>query len=198
MARDFVDTDSGQFLSVENAPAISYPVTLAGWARNLNPSSDSCGVLTITDISSGFEGFALLAIPAVATFSVQAMSSSASADDWAASGTVAHVSDQWHHCAAIFASSTSRFAYVDGGQKIEQTDSNTPTLANFDTYTIGRRRNATHFAVLMQGGIAEVGLWDVSLSDEEIASLAAGMTPLMVRPQSLLGYWPLSGRYGRD
>jgi len=43
------------------------------------------------------------------------------------------------------------------------------------------------------GLIAEVGIWDVALTDAEIASLAKGFSPLLVRPQNLKGYWPLWG-----
>ncbi len=43
----------------------------------------------------------------------------------------------------------------------------------------------------MNGLIAEVGLWNVALTAEEIASLAKGMTCDKVRPQSLVFYAPL-------
>lgn len=43
------------------------------------------------------------------------------------------------------------------------------------------------------GTIAEVGIWDVVLSDAEILALAAGVSPRQVRPGSLKGYWPLYG-----
>jgi hypothetical protein len=43
----------------------------------------------------------------------------------------------------------------------------------------------------MTGQIAEVGIWNVALTDAEIASLADGMTCDKVRPQSLVFYAPL-------
>jgi hypothetical protein len=39
--------------------------------------------------------------------------------------------------------------------------------------------------------IAEVGIWNADLTAAEIASLAKGMTPNKVRPQSLVFYAPL-------
>ena len=42
--------------------------------------------------------------------------------------------------------------------------------------------------------IADIGLWNVALSAEEWAALAAGASPLLVRPSALVGYWPLRGR----
>lgn len=44
------------------------------------------------------------------------------------------------------------------------------------------------------GKIAEIGIWNVALTDAEIASLAKGFSPALVRPQSLQGYWPLDGK----
>ena len=43
----------------------------------------------------------------------------------------------------------------------------------------------------MNGLIAEVGIWNVALTADEIASLADGMTCDKVRPQSLVFYAPL-------
>lgn len=43
----------------------------------------------------------------------------------------------------------------------------------------------------MNGRIAEVGVWNVALSAQEIASLADGMTCDKVRPQNLVFYAPL-------
>lgn len=43
------------------------------------------------------------------------------------------------------------------------------------------------------GLMAEVGLWNVALNNAEIAALAEGVSPLLIRPQNLRGYWPLSG-----
>jgi len=39
--------------------------------------------------------------------------------------------------------------------------------------------------------LAEAGLWDAALTDAEVAILGVGYSPLFVRPQSLVAYWPL-------
>ena len=43
------------------------------------------------------------------------------------------------------------------------------------------------------GRIAEFAVWNVTLGDDEIASLAAGAKPIRVRPGSLQVYVPLPG-----
>ncbi len=41
------------------------------------------------------------------------------------------------------------------------------------------------------GRIAEVAIWDVILTADEAAILSKGYSPLFVRPQNLVAYWPL-------
>jgi hypothetical protein len=48
------------------------------------------------------------------------------------------------------------------------------------------------------GTLAEIGLWDVALSVEEIAALAKGTPPNAFRPDHLKGYWPLPGLSGTE
>lgn len=43
------------------------------------------------------------------------------------------------------------------------------------------------------GDIAEAAIWNVALSDAEIAMLAKGLSPLRVRPASLVSYVPMNG-----
>ena len=43
--------------------------------------------------------------------------------------------------------------------------------------------------------VAECALWNVALTAAEIDALAAGFSPLFIRPGSLVGYWPLGGAY---
>ena len=38
--------------------------------------------------------------------------------------------------------------------------------------------------------------WDAALTDDEVAALAAGHSPLLIRPASLVAYWPLGGLSG--
>jgi len=91
------------------------------------------------------------------------------------------------HCAMSFTPSTNFTAYLNGN--IEATtsisvpaaiyNSNSPLTIGFST--------PNYFP----GIIAEVGIWNVALTQPEIASLAKGMTCDKVRPQSLVFYAPL-------
>jgi hypothetical protein len=52
-------------------------------------------------------------------------------------------------------------------------------------------RNSAGVDVFARGVIAETGVWNVTLTADEIASLAKGVACNLVRPQSLVFYAPL-------
>jgi hypothetical protein len=94
----------------------------------------------------------------------------------------------WHHCAGVFAATNDRIAYLDGASGSNTNSMGDMTVA--DRISIGRAGDSSpgdHFS----GRLAEVGVWNVALTQAEIDALAAGYSPLFVRPQSLVFYAPL-------
>jgi hypothetical protein len=101
----------------------------------------------------------------------------------------------WNHIAMVFDGSLSGNAnrckgYLNGNQisltfvgTIPATTSNNSVL---ESYRIGRL--STFWST---GDFAELGMWQATLTAEEIASLAKGMTCDKIRPQSLVYYTPL-------
>ena len=57
--------------------------------------------------------------------------------------------------------------------------------------TIGSREFDNTQGIFFNGLIAEVGIWNIALTANEIASLAQGMTCDKIRPQNLVFYTPL-------
>ena len=95
----------------------------------------------------------------------------------------------WQHVASVFSSQTSRRTYVNGAAGTE----NTTNIGSQNTATdilIGARRSNV-IGNYFNGSIAEAGIWNVALTQQEIQSLSAGMTCDRVRPQSLVFYAPL-------
>jgi len=104
--------------------------------------------------------------------------------------TVGYDVGEWNHACGVFTSNTLRASYLNGGNKATNATSRVfPSTANVTT--IGVRHRGGAFANYMDGVIAEAGIWNVALTDAEVASLAAGFSPLFVRPASLVAYWPL-------
>lgn len=108
------------------------------------------------------------------------------------------VQNQWHHVAGVEASSTSRTCYLDGSpDATPDTTSRAPSGA--DRLAIGKVPESSPGAgEYFTGDIAEVGIWNVALTDAEIASLAKGVTPPNIRPGNLVFYAPIVGKHSPE
>ena len=96
----------------------------------------------------------------------------------------------WFHIAGVF-EYDNRILYVNGASEATNTTNTSLDMSGADNFYIGRDRTGKYF----DGAIAEAAAYSVSLSASEIASLAAGVSPLLVNPDALIGYWPLGGAY---
>jgi len=106
--------------------------------------------------------------------------------------STAFVGGVWHHGCAVFASATSRTAYNNGGGAATDTVSITP-IATTLGIAIGAIVTGSPIGYYV-GDMAECGIWDVALTPDEVASLARGVSALSIRPQNLVGYWPIIGK----
>lgn len=184
MARNF-ERASSQRLVNAGAPVTAYPLTMACWFR-ASEALNNKYLISIGD-SAALSWFGL---EATSSETVQAEAADAGLVR-TATATGNFSIDTWTHAAAVFASSTSRSAYRDGTNKATDTYNWIPT--GLDKVSIGVR-NSSAYENYFSGDIAEAAIWDVALTDAEIAMLAKGASPVMVRPASLVSYWPLIGR----
>lgn len=106
-----------------------------------------------------------------------------------AQSTTSYSANTWHHVCGVFASNTSRTIYLDGAGSATNTTSLTPTL--IDIVTIAAARKSGNVDNYLNGSLAEVAIWNAALTEPEAKSLSAGMSPKLVRPQSLVLYVPL-------
>jgi hypothetical protein len=102
--------------------------------------------------------------------------------------TSGYSASTWHHAAAVEASSTDRRVFIDGGSKA--TNTTACTVSSVDYTELGRRVRKSGAGTL-DGRIAEAAIYNAALSDANIAELATGASPSMVRPDALVAYWPL-------
>lgn len=187
MSRDF---SSSNYLSYSGAVASAVPFSVACWFMVTTASPNFDRLLSIGDQTDNEE----FTININTLFGVGATSRTGGSGATATSS--ANTSQNtWAHAAGVFTSSSSRAAFLDGANKGTNSTSSTPS--GLDLTVIGARANATQGSPF-RGHIAEVGLWDVALTDAEVAILGAGYSPLLVRPQSLVAYWPIGGRYSPE
>jgi hypothetical protein len=178
---------SSQSLSLASAPVNIAPLTLACW---FNSSSTTTNQRLIHLAGSeGNDYFDLGIRGADAGDPVAAIVNNASTQVQIVATSTGYSANTWHHACGVFASSTSRTAYIDGGSSSTGTLNSTPAFApnRLRIGVFGTSILSQYF----NGLIAEVGIWSAALTAAEIASLARGMTCDKVRPQSLVFYAPL-------
>lgn len=185
MARTFAAASS-QYLIAASAAVTAEPFTMACWFKPVSAS------VQYTAMSLGTNGgtlrHMLIAFDAV---NPTALAISVDGGGTASSVTTNQYSaGVWSHAAGVWASNASRTAYLNGVAATENTTAKTVTV---DRTLIGARINTTA-GVFMDGDIGEAAIWGAALTTAEIASLADGLAPIAVRPDSLVGYWPLIGR----
>lgn len=187
MARDFIPA-SNHHLSNANAVLTAAPLTISAWF-----SADVVSALRVMlsiDASGAFLNAFILGINTSGGNHLVRATTYQSSTSGEATSTTNATLGQWHHGCAVFAGAAERYAYLDGGGKGSNTTSKTP--ASLDRTLIGSVNNTDNE---FDGDLCEIGVWNVALTDDEVAMLGTvGLSPLLVRPQNLVSYWPIIGR----
>lgn len=104
-----------------------------------------------------------------------------------ASSSTTYSLNTWHHICATFASDTSRTVWLDGGGEASNASASSPGASDEIAVGIHIDRSSDP----LSGMVAEVGIWNATFTIVEALQLAAGYSPLLVRPESLVCYIPL-------
>jgi hypothetical protein len=99
----------------------------------------------------------------------------------------------WQSAGAVWASATSRSVYVNGANKVTNTQTSAVTFTDLDRTGVGVNI-VGGFTELFDGRLAHPTVWKAELTDDEFAALHAGIHPTRIRPASLVSYWSLSGK----
>lgn len=182
MARLITPND---WLYVVGTPVTAAPFTMAGWIYPIAVTDKmtllSIGKANVADefwvlyVRANFPGD-LIRFQAKSYYAREAITST---------GVTVNT---WHHICGVEAASNDRAAYIDGGSKGTNAGSCTPT--GVTRTTIGVTADSTQ-AFWMNGRVFWPAIWNVALTDDEVALLAAGVSPLLVRPSALAAFWPL-------
>ena len=98
----------------------------------------------------------------------------------------------WTHIFATRNGNTNVKFYRDGVLR----GTGTPAAYNATTQVLHvgvRWDSETGTSTRLDGRVSRLGWWNAELNATEVAALAAGASPLMVRPSALVSYWPLWG-----
>lgn len=181
MARAFASASS-EGLYVNSVPLSGVPLSMAGWF-NVVDATNAHAIVALVDQSVYNNYFALIAYNDLLRLSRR------DSDDNESSETTANTSDNtWHHGLAVAGTTTSGIIYLDGANSVENTVEVIPT--GLDRVSVGWMGDSTP-GDYANGSLAEIAIWNAALTAAEAATLAAGYSPLLVRPQSLVFYLPL-------
>lgn len=187
MARLFDDAAS-DYAEYAAALFTATPFSIACWLR--------CDDLTSTQVLLGVADkdatnvYAYLEIAATSGV-IGARSRSPSAGGVAVSSAGAGA-NAWHHACGVWTGGTLRAAFLDGGNKGTNTTSvSGPGAA--DVTNAGHVNLSSGRQLFFSGRLAELCIYNAALDDDEVAALAARVSPLKIRRANLAAYWPFLG-----
>jgi hypothetical protein len=186
MARDFTPATPDK-LTVTTAVVTAAPFTVASWF-NSDSATINQFLVTIGETGTGNNRWFLSVAGAVVGDPVQFNAKVTT--DRTCSTTTGYTVGQWHHACGVEASATDRRVFIDGGSKATETTSTVPTGAN--RTRIGASVTNETGTAPFDGRIAEVVIWNVALSDAEVALISRpGFPQHRYRSGSVVGYWRL-------
>lgn len=189
MARSFNGTT--QRLTRAN-PITAFPFTIAGWARKSSTTTDS---VVATMYQSGSSNYLYLGLIGTAAGDPLRLDAYPNTAPGTAATSTSFSANTWHHCAGVVSSASSFAAILDGGGKGTNSGTYTGTFASASSFAFGYL-DAFALNIYGQCDVAHWGLWNVALTDAEVADLAAGCHPRRVRPSALVAHYALGGFEG--
>lgn len=99
----------------------------------------------------------------------------------------------WNHVVMVFNGDTSRAVYVNNTKTTGIADTLTFDFTAATQSSFGRYYDGTTSGQVWNGYLSDAAFYSVALSDADVAALKAGASPFLVRPASLVNYYPLAG-----
>lgn len=101
------------------------------------------------------------------------------------------VNGAWTTITGVFASPTSRSILVGNNIANKVTNTTSISVSGVNGLTIGTRYVSATRGAFFNGGIAEIAAWNTALTDDEIVAVNSGLSPLLVKPQNLVCFFPM-------
>jgi len=182
---------SSQYLIQDSASFTSLPYSFACYFQAATLGSD-VALIWLGDKDQSNTYFAM-ALSASSQLSIVARTGSGT---FSASSAASLSTGVWYHGLVSIASATDQRVFVNGADKATQTSSSAPYSA-IDRMGFGSYRDTTPDRYF-DGLMAQPAFWNVALTDADAAALGAGVSPLLIRSQNLIKYYPYFGRDAAD
>jgi hypothetical protein len=173
---------TSSYIESTSTPVTTFPFTMACWFNPANVTAG--GTLMSLGVANGVDRFQMVNRGDLAGDFI-AISSLVGATEGLATSTIGYTANTWHHATAVCTSITSRSIFLNGGGKATNTTSSNP--AGINNIMLGSRWSTTR-GFFFNGRIAEAGIWNAALTDDEVISLSKGFAPYLIRPSNLKFY----------
>lgn len=179
---------TNDYIEATSAAVTAVPLTMACWFRPANATTNF-SLMSLSVDTGATDRFVIQAAGAVSGDPVRIQITQAATTSNTAVSASGYTANNWWHAAGVFTSATSRKAFINGVGGTADTTNVAPSGVN--RTGIGYHITSGSRTVFMNGRIAEAAIWSEALTDAEIASLATGIRPSLVRPDKLAFYAPL-------
>ncbi len=179
------DDATPDFLLLSSTAVTAVPLTLGCWFRSDDVTIRQT-MLSVCHNLTATAAWSLQCRGDVAGDPIEANCGASGANSGSQSSS-GYSAGTWYQATGVFTSATSRLIYFDGVAGTADTTNRTPT--GIDSIEVGRRDNVSAVRAF-SGDVCEAAVWNRVLSAAEIASLAAGYSPLFL-PRGLVFYCPL-------
>lgn len=157
------DDASSQYFEVGSPILAAPPLSFTAWGNSDDQTINQVVVSIKASASAATRDLIYLYLIGSGTDTVGAATASGSGYSEAVT-TTTYVAGAWEHWAAVYASSSSRAAYRNGGGKGTESTSRVPGTMN--TTSIGRRSTSTF--LYFSGKMADVRCYNRALTDSEV------------------------------
>jgi hypothetical protein len=192
VGKSFSFNGTSNYMELGSPAVTTTPCTFAAWF-NASALVDAQQVVTV----GGSTARLGINDSGTATDKMAAYTNNTTLTQRVANAPTTYSTGAWYHVAGVFASDTSRTCYQDGVAGTANTLSH--TLTTVTKTTIGMRYSSGSRGQFFSGKIAHVAIWNIALSDAEIASLATpGTLPSSIQSGNLVFYAALTGGVAVD
>jgi hypothetical protein len=178
---------SGQYSESASSPATGLPLTLAAWFYVANQTANHT-ILSVNVTAGSSNNRHVIAANGLSAGDplVAATTDTGGASSLASTG-IAYSANTWQHAIGVFAANNDRRVYLNGANKATSASTRTPSGSLSRIYVGANGAGGA----LLNGRVAEAAIWAAVLTDDEAEALGSGVSPRLIRPESLVFWAPL-------